>query len=116
MRNFHYTKDFKIFNAKEIKVLDVLNEGSYKKITVLFKTRTREPLEIKKNKTTIAEITEIIRQKQYRDFIITDKHNKELRLKDLMAEEEQLLKEREELFAIADQLKAEKNTQLKIVK
>jgi DNA-binding transcriptional MerR regulator len=112
----HYTKEFKLFNAKEIKVLDVLNEGNYKKISVLFKTRTSEPLEIKKSKTTIAEITEIIRQKEYRDFVITDKHNKELRLKDLMDEEARLLKEREELFALAEQLKAGNDSQLKIVK
>ena len=112
----HYTKDFKLFNAKEIKVLEYLNEGSYKKINVLFKTRTREPLEIKKSKTTVAEITEIIWQKEYRDFVITNKHNKELRLKDLMDEEARLLKEREELFALADQLKAGKDHQLKIVK
>jgi|GEM_PF-880447 len=95
-----YSEVFNLFNSKESSLLNHIREGDYKKIYVLFKSKRREPFEIKKGKTALAEITEIIREGTYREFILTDRKGQEFRIKENTPKEDAVqLKEREKVFA-----------------
>jgi DNA-binding transcriptional MerR regulator len=76
-----FMKDFKLLTEQEQNVLDEADKGSYKKITVLFKTKKYEPLEIKKSKVAKTQLVNIIRDKQYREFIVTDNKGNEFKVK-----------------------------------
>ncbi len=94
-----YSNMFNLFNTKESTLLNHIREGGYKKIYVLFKSKKREPVEFLKGKTVLAELAEIIREGEYKEFILTDKKGKEFRIKENSAEEDAAqLKEREKIF------------------
>ena len=95
-----YSDVFGLFNSTEARLLTLIKEGDYKKVFVLFKSKKRAPIEILKSKGALAEITNLIREGEYREFILTDKKGKEFRIRGTDPEEEAAqLKEREEAFA-----------------
>jgi hypothetical protein len=77
-----YFTDLHLFSAQERKLLGYVKEGNYKKIVVLFKSKRNEPLEIAKSKTTQVDILNIIRENEYREFILIDKKGKEFRIRE----------------------------------
>jgi hypothetical protein len=118
-----YTDIFGLFNTMEGRLLTHIKEGDFKNISVKFKSKKREPVEIKKNKTTLITITEIIREGEYKEIILIDKKGAEFKIRENTPKEEALqLKEREKAFAefapIIREHKAKygKSKKLKIVK
>ncbi len=109
-----YRQALQLFDARETKLINLVQAGDYKQVHVFFKSKNREALEIKKSKTALAELVNIIREKDYREFILTDKKGKEARIKAEPEENPALLKEREDIFANLDTIVAE--SKLKLVK
>ena len=68
-----------------------IKEGDYKKVFVLFKSKKQEPLEITKSKTAQEDIIRILREKEYREFILIDKKNNEFRITDKEDEPKKLV-------------------------
>lgn len=77
-----FLRDFKLLSPKEQNLLNIIDSGNYKKVTVLYKNKKLKPEEIKKGKGAKEELIKIIRDKHYRDFIISDKKGKEFRIKE----------------------------------
>ena len=77
-----YLNGLHLFTVKERKLLYYIKEGDYKKVFVLFKSKKHEPLEITKSKTAQESIIRILREKEYREFILIDKKNNEFRITD----------------------------------
>lgn len=77
-----YLNGLHLFTVKERKLLYYIKEGDYKKVFVLFKSKKQEPLEITKSKTAQEAIIRILREKEYREFILIDKKNNEFRITD----------------------------------
>ena len=77
-----YFTDLHLFSAQERKLLGYVKEGNYKKIVVLFKSKRNEPLEIAKSKKAQEDILNIIRENEYREFILIDKKGKEFRIRE----------------------------------
>lgn len=77
-----YLNGLHLFTVKERKLLYYIKEGDYKKVFVLFKSKKQEPLEITKSKTAQEDIIRILREKEYREFILIDKKNNEFRITD----------------------------------
>ena len=67
-----FMKDFKLISPLEQKMLDELESDSFNKVSVFYKTEKYTPLEIKKSKTAKSQLLQIIRDRQYSHFIITD--------------------------------------------
>jgi DNA-binding transcriptional MerR regulator len=67
-----FMKDFKLISPMEQKMLDELESDSFNKVCVFYKTEKYTPLEIKKSKTAKSQLLQIIRDRQYSHFIITD--------------------------------------------
>jgi DNA-binding transcriptional MerR regulator len=67
-----FMKDFKLISSLEQKMLDELESDSFNKVSVFYKTEKYTPLEIKKSKTAKSQLLQIIRDRQYSHFIITD--------------------------------------------
>lgn len=106
-----YSEIFKLFNTGESGLLNHIREGDYKKILVLFKSKKRDVIEIKKSKTALAEVAEIIREGEYKEFILTDKKGKEFRIRENSPHEDAAqLKERERIFAEFAPAVAERKT------
>ena len=84
-----YCKGLHLFTPQEIKLLYYVKEGDYKKIMVLFKSKKNEPVEMVKIKASQEAIMQILREKEYREFIVTDKKGREFRIR----EEEQKTEE-----------------------
>ncbi|MFI5151654.1 MAG: hypothetical protein ACHQRM_18155, partial [Bacteroidia bacterium] len=68
-----YTEWLHLFTKQEEKLLQYIKAGDYKKVKVVFKSKKQEPIEIKKDKDSQEEILRILRDKKYREFILTDK-------------------------------------------
>jgi DNA-binding transcriptional MerR regulator len=94
-----YMNGLQLFNAQERKLLGYIKAGDYKKVTILFKSKKHEPLEIVKSKKAQEELMQILREKEYREFILTDKKNKEFRIR----EQEDVIKQ----FIIEDVLESD---------
>ena len=77
-----YCNGLHLFTPQEIKLLYYIKEGDYKKIMVLFKSKKNEPVEIVKSKTSQEAIMQILREKEYREFIVTDKKGREFRIRE----------------------------------
>jgi DNA-binding transcriptional MerR regulator len=77
-----YFDGLQLFTPQESKLLGYVREGNYKKIVVLFKSKKQEPFEILKSKTAQDDILKIIRENEYREFILVDKKNKEFRIRE----------------------------------
>lgn len=76
-----YANGMSIFNPQEEELLKYVLQGDYKKVMVIFKSKKNEPIEISKNKIAVQQIVNIIRQQEYREFILTDKKGKEFRIR-----------------------------------
>ena len=75
-----FMKDFKLISPLEQKMLDELESDSFNKVSVFYKTEKYTPLEIKKSKTAKSQLLQIIRDRQYSHFIITDVNGNENKL------------------------------------
>lgn len=89
-----YLDGLHLFTPQERTLLYYIKEGDYKKVFVIFKSKKQEPLEIVKSKTAQEELIRILREKEYREFILIDKKNNEFRIRDTDKEEPKALKER----------------------
>lgn len=78
-----FMKDFKLLSASEQKILDLAKTGNYKKIKVVYKTKKYNLLEIKKSKTVLTKLLQIIRDRQYEEFIIVDSKGLEYKVKEI---------------------------------
>ena len=77
-----YLNGLTLFTPQEKKLISYVKEGNYKKIVVLFKSKKQVPLEVVKSKKALREILEVLRENDYREFIVIDKKNKEFRIRD----------------------------------
>ena len=84
-----YFNNLNVFTPQERKLLGYVKEGNYKKVLVLFKSKKNEALEIIKSKNAQWAILTIIREGEYREFIVTDKKNKEFRIREEKGKEEE---------------------------
>ena len=89
-----YLDGLHLFTPQERTLLYYIKEGDYKKVFVIFKSKKQEPLEIVKSKTAQEELIRILREKEYREFILIDKKNNEFRIRDTDKEEPKPLTER----------------------
>ncbi len=89
-----YLNGLHLFTVKERKLLYYIKEGDYKKVFVLFKSKKQEPLEITKSKTAQEDIIRILREKEYREFILIDKKNNEFRITDKEDEPKKLVEKK----------------------
>ena len=89
-----YLDGLHLFTPQERTLLYYIKEGDYKKVFIIFKSKKQEPLEIVKSKTAQEELIRILREKEYREFILIDKKNNEFRIRDTDKEEPKALKER----------------------
>lgn len=74
-------KDMSLLSEKEKQLLEVIENNNYKKINVSFKSKKHEPVEIKKGKNAKEQVISIIRDKEYKDFFITDNKGVEHKVK-----------------------------------
>jgi DNA-binding transcriptional MerR regulator len=77
-----YFNGLNLFTPQERKLLYYIKEGDYKKVFVLFKSKKNEPIEIVKSKTAQEQLIKILREKEYREFILIDKKNNEFRIRE----------------------------------
>jgi DNA-binding transcriptional MerR regulator len=76
-----YLTELKVFTKQEEELLGYVLKGDYKKVFVLFKSKKNEPVEIPKSIQAQEAIVRILREKEYREFILTDKKGKEFRIR-----------------------------------
>lgn len=94
-----YAQSFNVFSPKESLLFSYVKKGNYKNIHVLFKSSKRTAITIIKSKMAMEQVLNLVREKEYREFIITDKKNQVFRIKDPVTSREDLeLKEREAIF------------------
>ncbi len=77
-----FSKEVNLLSMQEIKVLDIVVKGNYQKLTVLYKSKKAEPLEVLKSETAVTELQKVFRKKNYREFIVTDNDGKEYRIRE----------------------------------
>ena len=77
-----YLNGLHLFTPQERKLLYYIKEGDYKKVFILFKSKKHEPIEITKSKTAPDELMKILREKEYREFILIDAENNEFRIRE----------------------------------
>ena len=77
-----FSKEINLLTMQEIKALDVVAKGNYQKLTVLYKSKKTEPLEILKSKTALTELQKVFRKNNFREFIVTNADGKEYRIRD----------------------------------
>jgi DNA-binding transcriptional MerR regulator len=77
-----YLDGLHMFTPQERKLLYYIKEEDYKKVFVIFKSKKQEPLEIVKSKTAQEELVRILREKEYKEFILIDKKNNEFRIRE----------------------------------
>lgn len=92
-----YLNGLHLFTPQERKLLYYIKEGDYKKVFVLFKSKKNEPIEIKKSKVAQEQLIRILREKEYKEFILVDKKNREFRIKESDKDEPKPVKERKML-------------------
>lgn len=93
-----YLDGLHLFTPQERRLLYYIKEEDYKKVFVIFKSKKQEPLEIVKSKTAQEELIRILREKEYREFILIDKKNNEFRIREGESEKEKPAKERKILI------------------
>ena len=74
-------KDLNLLSEKEKQLLEEIDTDRYKKVTVAFKSKKQDPIELKKGKKTREQLIDIIRNKEYKDFFITDNKGIEHKVK-----------------------------------
>lgn len=75
-----YFQEIHIFTSGEIQVLNYVKEGHYKKIIVQPKAKDAAPLEITKSSSAKEQLLKVIRLRQYKEFVIIDNKNNEIRI------------------------------------
>jgi DNA-binding transcriptional MerR regulator len=93
-----YRQKFKLFNEMETSLIDQVKKGNFKKINILFKSNKRQAVEIKKSKRALTELVNLIREKDYLEFVLTDKKDNELRIKADSGKGLAILKDKKEKF------------------
>ncbi len=78
-----YAEKMNVFDNQEKELIAIIKKGAYKKVHVLFKSKKTPSLEIIKNKKALQQLIGIFRQKEYREFILTTKKDKEIRIKQM---------------------------------
>lgn len=79
--NDEFGKEVNLLTPQEIKVLDYAARGNYKEITVFFKSKKTQPLQLKKSKTTITKLMQVFQNKAYTDFVVTDNKGNAIRFR-----------------------------------
>jgi DNA-binding transcriptional MerR regulator len=74
-------KDLNLLSEKEKQLLEEIDADKYKKVVVSFKSKKQAPIELKKGKKTKEQLIAIIRNKEYKDFFITDNKGIEHKVK-----------------------------------
>jgi DNA-binding transcriptional MerR regulator len=75
-----YFKEIHIFSSGERQLLAYIKDGHYKKVIVKLKAKDAEPLEIKKGDSAKEQLLKIIRLQHYKEFIVIDNKNNEIRI------------------------------------
>lgn len=83
-----YVNSIQLFTFQENRLLYFIREKNYKKVFVFFKSKKREALEIVNDAMAQQKIIRILREKEYREFIVIDRDNNEIRIKEIPAQEE----------------------------
>lgn len=92
-----YSDGLGLFTDEEILLLNKMKEGDYKNVEVISSTGKNHNFEIKKSKTSVTVVVNLIREKNYKELILTDKKNNIFKVKE--DSERSALKEREKIFA-----------------
>jgi DNA-binding transcriptional MerR regulator len=75
-----YFNEIHIFTSGERQLLGYIKDGHYKKVIVNLKAKDAELLEIKKGDSTKEQLLKIIRLQHYKEFIVIDNKNNEIRI------------------------------------
>lgn len=75
-----YLDGIHIFTDNELTVIKHLKDEDYNKIVVVLKDKAAGLIEIKKGSDAKDRIMKIIRLKQYKEFVVFDKENNEVRI------------------------------------
>jgi DNA-binding transcriptional MerR regulator len=77
-----FSKEVNLLTPQEIKILDVVAKGNFKKVLVLYKSKKNPPLEILKSEQAQAELIKVFHKKNFREFIVTDNEGLEYRIRE----------------------------------
>ncbi len=77
-----FSKEVNLLTMQEINALNIVTKGAFQKLTVLYKSKKTEPLEILKSDKATDELMKVFRKKNFREFIVTDADGKEYRIRD----------------------------------
>lgn len=77
-----FSKEVNLLTMQEINALNIVTKGDFQKLTVLYKSKKTEPLEILKSDKATYELMKVFRKKNFREFIVTDADGKEYRIRD----------------------------------
>jgi DNA-binding transcriptional MerR regulator len=83
-----YVNRIQLFTFQENRLLHFIREKNYKKVFVFFKSKKREALEIVNNTSSQQKIIRILREKEYREFIVIDQDNNEVRIRETLSDQE----------------------------
>lgn len=76
-----FGNSIQLLTKQELSVLDYINKGNYKTITVYYKSKKTAPLELQKGKSTLNHMMKIFQSKAYKEFIVTDKKGNDIRIR-----------------------------------
>lgn len=76
-----FVSELDLFSKQEMNLVNIVVKEEYKKITVLYKSKKNQPLDILKSDTALAALIKVFRKKDYREFIVTDLDGKEYRIR-----------------------------------
>jgi DNA-binding transcriptional MerR regulator len=77
-----FVSELDLFSKQEMSLVNIVVKEEYKKITVLYKSKKKSPLDILKSDTVLTDLIKVFRKKEYREFIVTDLEGKEYRIRD----------------------------------
>ena len=77
-----FSKEVNLLTIQEINTLNIVVKGDFQKLTVLYKSKKTEPLEILKSDKATEELMKVFRKKNFREFIVTDANGKEYRIRE----------------------------------
>lgn len=79
--NNEFGAAIQLLTKSELMVLDYINKGNYKTITVFYKSKKTSPLELHKGKLVLKQLMKIFQSKTYKEFIVTNKKGEDIRIK-----------------------------------
>ena len=77
-----FSKEVNLLTMQEINALNIVAKGDFQKLTVLYKSKKIEPLEILKSDKATEELMKVFRKKNFREFIVTDADGNEYRIRE----------------------------------